>query len=159
MGWILNKFYKTLEAIAKIEKVPIIYHKNMVALNEALYTHEELEMTPPGHWAVACYRHSIGKANGEIHMSRKDVWSLAHELGHHFGIKCNNDPSEEMAEIATSMLANRFIPGWQRMFIGIEISVYAPKTLIKKKGNIWEEITSDLSESLKESGKEKILNL
>jgi len=127
-----------LESAAEVEGVPIIYHDGFKALNEALWSKEQLQNTPWGNWAVGCYRRDRDPDSDfkpEIHLSGRDVWTLAHELGHHLAIKINNDTSEEMAEVVTSMLANKFIPWWQRMFIPIEISVYAPKNRIK----LWEK--------------------
>lgn len=134
MNWILRGFQEKLVKCCEIEEVPIIYHDGYVALNLALWGKEEVEKTPWGNLAVGCYRHSKDGTFKEIHLSGlNDVWTLAHEFGHHLAIKKAGDKSEKAAEVCVSLLARQFIPWWQRMLIPIEISVYAPKSRLKVK--------------------------
>ena len=54
-----------------------------------------------------------------------DLWTLAHELGHHFTIQYQNIETEEAANLYIKTLAEQFLTKEEQEYLDIEIMVYS----------------------------------
>jgi len=125
-----KKFWKEMEKIAKKENIEVIMHDSVLLLNKRVYPKEweQWAKHSPGQLAAGVYSWSrVDISYKKIHLYKKDVWTFAHELGHHFSIKLINDDSEEAANGFRRTLALAHMPLWHRMLIPIEMLVYCKK--------------------------------
>ncbi len=124
---IITKFYNGLVEITNREGIDLYYHDDMKSLNEVVSnTNCDSENA-----AVGIYRFSKHiKSFAEIHLLRKDEynvhpWTFAHELGHHFSIRKNNDRTEKAADNYILKLAEEILNENERLILKLELHVYS----------------------------------
>lgn len=133
---IKEKFRKKLLKICKKEQIYLEFFDTIESLNE-VNKKTNLTIEEFGKLAIGTYSHFSKKDNSifnrvkfkmpkiKLLLKKDDVWTLAHELGHHFSIKEFNDCSEKSAKRYIKTLAKQCMTKFERFLIKIELSVYS----------------------------------
>jgi len=89
-----NKIFEQLTQVCRDENIQLFMHKNTKSLTTHLYSKEQyLEDKRNGESLCGTYVHVIKRFTSlidptfkpQIHLKSKiDIWTFAHELGHHF---------------------------------------------------------------------------
>jgi len=131
-----EKFYKKLLTVCKKEQIYINFYDNIYELNEIKEEEYKLKNLSTGKLAVGRYVHlkphydsPLNRVNyklPEIKLIKEEnnVWTFAHELGHHFCVKNNDDDSEKGANRYIKTLAKQHLNIYERNCLRIHISVY-----------------------------------
>ena len=120
---IYRKFHDGLLKICEDEKIFIHVHNNIDELNKNVYG----DVDKPQAAGVYRYRkiYKDGDELPAIHFQKNSTFVLAHEVGHHFGIKYFENDSEEFADKYIYQLAKRILTKSDIGIINIEINVFA----------------------------------
>ena len=65
----------------------------------------------------------------EIKLYNKDVWTYAHELGHHFAVNYKNDDSEDAADTYIKIFAEECFSPLELHFLKSSIEIYSKQKL------------------------------
>jgi hypothetical protein len=128
---VLKKFDSYLQTLCKTENIKIKYFDTIEELN---IERGGKDLTNRGNLAVGVYRYRFDEDNNLIInekiptiflTSEYNVYTLAHELGHHFSIKTKSDNSEESADNFIFTFAEKYLTNLERYIINIGLKVYS----------------------------------
>lgn len=127
---IKTKFFNALKAIAICEGIDLYYHSSLCLLNSVrTKKYDEDNVAIGVYIRKKVWHHELSfEMVNEIHLLKEDVttsqpWTFAHELGHYFCLKNNNDESEDSADRYVSTLADMILDDFEKAFIGLELTV------------------------------------
>ncbi len=129
-----KKFYNKLIRVCEKELIYIEYYNNVYDLSKI----KEISPSLKNKGNLACGRYiyyvkpeydtPLNRINHKLPkiqlLKNNNVWTLAHELGHHFCIK-KNDFTEKGADKYIKILARRHLDIFDRIILGIEIFIYS----------------------------------
>jgi hypothetical protein len=137
---VLEKFNKYLLDFCEKENIKIQYFDEIVALNNTLQKYDE------NHLAVGIYSREVDSNKNLVINSESpsikllkdyNIFTFAHEIGHHLAIKNFKDREEDIADHFILLLAEEFLTNIERYIISISIKVCSginfPLPKIKRK--------------------------
>ena len=137
---VLDKFDKCLRRFCEIEFIKLEFFDEIDSLNHSMNKFDE------NHLAVGVYSYKTDNKDkivvNEIYPRIKltkdyDIYTLAHEIGHHLAIKNFKDGTECIADHFILILAEEYLSDIERYIISISLNVYSkidfPLPKIKRK--------------------------
>lgn len=125
-----EKFKNILLQLCKEENIKINYFNTIEELSESCQSYSKDKERIVGLYGYSVKKDSIEFIYDDVHpfislTNNYDVFTFAHEIGHHFSLKYNYDRTETSADNYIFTLAKKYLTDIEIFILSIELEVYS----------------------------------